>query len=162
MKKKIECLLAILLYQSIAFTSLAVTPDERLKDPQLEAQARSISAELRCLVCQNQSIDDSDAGLAKDLRVLVRERLLAGDTPNEVQNHVVGLYGEYVLLKPKFGFHTTLLWIAPLALLIGAVMLASTLFRRKIEPSSEQSNTLIEPLSKIEENALDELKNLKT
>src|SRR5829696_9604231 len=90
--------------------ALAVQPDEVLKDPVLERRARDISAGLRCLVCQNQSIDDSDAPLAKDLRVLVRERLKAGDTNREVKNYLVQRYGEFVLLQPVFGLHTALLW----------------------------------------------------
>jgi len=93
----------------------AVQPDEVLKDPALEARARDISAGLRCLVCQNQSIDDSDAPLAKDLRLIVRERLKAGDDNEQVQAYVVGRYGEYVLLRPVFALHTLLLWLTPLA-----------------------------------------------
>lgn len=91
----------------------AVQPDEVLKDPVLEARARDISAGLRCLVCQNQSIDDSDAPLARDLRVIVRERLTAGDDDAQVQSYVVGRYGEYVLLRPVFALHTLLLWFTP-------------------------------------------------
>ena len=94
-------------------SALAVQPDEVLKDPVLERRARDISAGLRCLVCQNQSIDDSDAPLAKDLRVLVRDRLKAGDTDREVQGYVVQRYGEFVLLRPVFGAHTLLLWLTP-------------------------------------------------
>ena len=89
---------------------LAVTPDEVLEDPALEARARALSAELRCMVCQNQSIDDSDAPLAKDLRVLVRERLVAGDSDGEVIDYLVSRYGEFVLLKPRFAWHTLILW----------------------------------------------------
>jgi len=96
----------------------ALSPDEQLKDAALEARARELSAELRCLVCQNQSIDDSDAPLAKDLRHLVRERLVAGDSNTEVMNFLVQRYGDFVLLKPPFGWHTWLLWLAPALLLI--------------------------------------------
>ena len=95
--------------------AFAVQPDEVLKDPALETRARSLSAELRCLVCQNQSIDESDAPLARDLRILVRERLKAGDTDAEVQEFLVDRYGEFVLLKPVLGLHTLLLWLTPLA-----------------------------------------------
>ena len=105
----------------------AVGPDEILPDPVLEQRARDISAGLRCLVCQNQSIDDSDAELARDLRVLVRERLLAGDSDAEVEQYVVDRYGEYVLLNPRLGGHTLLLWLAgPVLLLLGlgALLLA--------------------------------------
>ena len=89
--------------------ALAVEPDEILKDPKLEERARAVSLNLRCLVCQNQSIDDSNAELAKDLRVLVRERLAKGDTNEEVTDYIVDRYGEYVLLKPRMGLHTMIL-----------------------------------------------------
>jgi len=99
----------------------AVEPEEILADPVLEARARDISAELRCLVCQNQSIDDSDAGLAKDLRVLVRERLVAGDSDAQVRFFLVERYGEFVLLKPTMSLANLLLWLtAPVVILIGA------------------------------------------
>ncbi|GEP09582.1 cytochrome c-type biogenesis protein [Methylobacterium gnaphalii] len=98
----------------------AVQPDEVLKNPALEARARHISEGLRCLVCQNQSIDDSDAPLAKDLRVIVRERLTAGDDDRQVVDYVVARYGEFVLLKPVLAWHTLLLWLTPLlAVLLG-------------------------------------------
>ena len=97
----------------------AVQPDEVLPDPALEHRAREISSGLRCLVCQNQSIDDSDAPLARDLRVLVRDRLKAGDSDAKVLDYVVGRYGEFVLLKPVLGPHTLLLWLTP-----GAILLA--------------------------------------
>ncbi|SDA09498.1 cytochrome c-type biogenesis protein CcmH [Methylobacterium sp. UNC378MF] len=98
----------------------AVQPDEVLKDPVLEHRAREISAELRCLVCQNQSIDDSDAPLAKDLRLIVRERLEKGDSDKAVLDYVVDRYGEFVLLRPVFALHTLLLWLTPvLAVLLG-------------------------------------------
>lgn len=95
----------------------ALSPNEILDDPVLEQRARDISAGLRCLVCQNQSIDDSDADLARDLRVIVRERLVAGDTDEEVRQYLVDRYGEYVLLNPRLGGHTLLLWVAAPALL---------------------------------------------
>ncbi|MEP5779221.1 MAG: cytochrome c-type biogenesis protein, partial [Hyphomicrobiales bacterium] len=97
--------------------ALAVNPDEVLSDPALEARARALSVNLRCLVCQNQSIDDSDAELAKDLRVLVRERLVAGDSDVAVIDYIVARYGEYVLLKPRLGAHTIVLWLSPFVLL---------------------------------------------
>ena len=99
---------------------LAVEPSEVLKDPALEARARALSAELRCLVCQNQSIDDSNAPLARDLRVLVRERLKAGDSDADVMTYIVARYGEFVLLRPPMAISTLLLWLAPLLLLLGA------------------------------------------
>ena len=103
-------------------TAGAVTPDEMLKDPALEARARHISEGLRCMVCQNQSIDDSEAPLARDLRLLVRERIAAGDSDKQVIDFLVSRYGEYVLLKPRFESQTWLLWLlTPFALLAGAL-----------------------------------------
>ena len=114
--------------------SMAVGPDEILSDPVLESRARDISAGLRCLVCQNQSIDDSDADLARDLRVLVRERLVAGDSNEEVEQFLVDRYGEFVLLNPRLGGHTLLLWIAaPVLLLVGLIALLFA--RRKVAVS---------------------------
>lgn len=91
----------------------AVEPEEVLDDPALEERAREISAELRCLVCQNQSIDDSDAPLAKDLRILVRERLTLGESNEEIYDYLISRYGEFVLLRPRIGWHTAALWAAP-------------------------------------------------
>ncbi|HWJ72138.1 MAG TPA: cytochrome c-type biogenesis protein [Kaistia sp.] len=111
--------------------AFAVQPDEVLPDPVLEARARSLSAELRCLICQSQSIDDSDATIARDLRILIRERLKAGDSDAAVKAFLVDRYGEYVLLRPTFAWHTLLLWAAaPLVLIIGAA-LSFGLFRRR-------------------------------
>ncbi|NEU10512.1 cytochrome c-type biogenesis protein CcmH [Methylobacterium sp. BTF04] len=107
--------LALVLALGPAGGASAVQPDEVLKDPVMEARARDISSGLRCLVCQNQSIDDSDAPLARDLRLIVRERLQAGDDNAQVQSYVVGRYGEYVLLRPVFALHTLLLWLTPIA-----------------------------------------------
>jgi cytochrome c-type biogenesis protein CcmH len=102
--------------------AVAVTPDEMLKDPALEARARQLSQELRCMVCQNQSIDDSEAPLAHDLRVLVRDRLTAGDSDSQVLDYLVSRYGEFVLLKPRFETSTLLLWgLPPLALISGLI-----------------------------------------
>jgi len=122
----------VALILALASPALAVQPDEILKDPALERRAREISAGLRCLVCQNQSIDDSDAPLAKDLRVLVRERLTAGESDDAVRDFVVRRYGEFVLLKPTFGPHTALLWLGPaLVLLTSATGIAFALRRRR-------------------------------
>jgi cytochrome c-type biogenesis protein CcmH len=119
---------ALALFSVSAF---AVQPDEILADPVLEARARTLSQGLRCMVCQNQSIDDSDAPLAKDLRVLVRERLQAGDSDNQVIEFLVTRYGEFVLLKPRVSWHTALLWFAPFAvILVGALGLLAFLRRR--------------------------------
>jgi cytochrome c-type biogenesis protein CcmH len=113
-------LLAFITLLCLALPVHAVRPDEMLADPKLEARARDISKELRCLVCRNQSIDDSDADLAHDLRVLVRQRLTAGDTNQQVIDYIVARYGDYVLLKPPFEVATWLLWGGPgLILLFG-------------------------------------------
>ena len=110
--------------------ALAIRPDEVLSDPKLEARARAIGSELRCLVCQNESIDDSDADLAHDLRVLVRQRLVAGDSDEQVKAYIVARYGNYVLLKPPFLAETYLLWIGPALLLIAAGAAAVLYYRR--------------------------------
>ena len=117
-------LAALALLCAAAMPALAVRPDEMLADPALEARARAISAELRCMVCQNQSIDDSDADLAHDLRVLVRERLVAGDADAQAIDFIVARYGEFVLLKPRFSVRNALLWGTPLIILLaGGVFL---------------------------------------
>lgn len=111
---------------------LAVQPDEILNDPALEARARNLSQELRCMVCQNQSIDDSEAPLARDLRILVRERLTKGDNDKQVIDYLVARYGEFVLLKPRFELHTLLLWgVPPVVLVGGAIALVMAARRRK-------------------------------
>jgi cytochrome c-type biogenesis protein CcmH len=125
-------LFALVLAFLSAGPSFAVQPDEVLDDPALEARARALSTGLRCLVCQNQSIDDSDAPLAKDLRVLVRERLKAGDSDAEIIDYVVARYGEFVLLKPRLSPHTWLLWFAtPLVLLAALAAIVLGYRRRK-------------------------------
>lgn len=145
-------LLAALVAPTIAF---AVTPDEILKDPALEARARDLSRELRCMVCQNQSIDDSEAPLAKDLRLLVRERLTEGDSDKQVLDFMVARYGEFVLLKPPFEWHTLLLWgVTPLMLVAGIGGLIVLARRRKtastepvaLSPAEQRRiATLVEP-----------------
>ena len=147
-------LIAALLFSGSAF---AVQPDEVLKDPALERRAREISAGLRCLVCQNQSIDDSDAQLAKDLRLLVRERLVAGDTDREVEAFLVQRYGEFVLLRPSFGTHTLLLWLTPaLVLVLGGVGVYVAL-RRRPQPAAaaldEEERKALENLLKRDQSA---------
>ena len=118
----------------------AVQPGEILADPKMEARARDISAELRCLVCQNQSIDDSDAALARDLRLLVRERLKAGDSDMQVRDYLVARYGDFILLKPPFKMETLLLWLTPFAVLLaGAAALLAFTRRRPVEPVVAQS-----------------------
>jgi cytochrome c-type biogenesis protein CcmH len=117
-----------------AVPSFAVQPDEMLADPALEARARELSRELRCMVCQNQSIDDSEAPLARDLRLLVRERLKAGDSDANVLEFLTARYGQFVLLRPRFGLDTALLWLAPAGvLLLGACGLIALLRRRRAE-----------------------------
>ena len=113
-----------------AFPAFAVNPDEVLADPALEARARALSSQLRCMVCQNQSIDDSNAELARDLRLLVRERLKDGDSDEAVINYVVSRYGEFVLLNPRLRGETLLLWGAPIVLFIAGAA-AMVLFVRK-------------------------------
>jgi len=141
---------ALLLALCLTTPVLALSPDEILPDPVLEQRARDISAGLRCLVCQNQSIDDSDADLARDLRVLVRERLVAGDSDEAVRQFLVDRYGEYVLLNPRLGGHTILLWIAAPVLLLAGLGTLLVLGRRK--------RVMEAGLSAEEQAALDELK----
>lgn len=119
---------------TLAGPALAVQPDEVLPDPALEHRARAISAGLRCLVCQNQSIDESDAPLARDLRLLVRDRLKAGASDADVRDYVVQRYGEFVLLQPVFALHTLALWLTPLLVLaLGALGLYRVLKVRRPE-----------------------------
>jgi cytochrome c-type biogenesis protein CcmH len=150
--KRLIILLTILL--SLTNTAYAVRPDEVLPDPVLEQRARDISAGLRCMVCQNQSIDASDAELARSLRLLVRERLVAGDSNDQVEQFLVDRYGEFVLLNPRLSIHTVLLWIAAPALLIFGLI--SLLFARK-----KHSGTSVSELTAEEQAALDELRSGK-
>jgi cytochrome c-type biogenesis protein CcmH len=123
---------AVLLVLFAVAPAFAVQPDEMLKDPALEARARTLSHELRCMVCQNQSIDDSEAPLARDLRLLVRERLTAGDSDRQVLDFLVARYGEFVLLKPRVEWRTALLWaVSPGVVIIGAVMIWFAARRRR-------------------------------
>jgi cytochrome c-type biogenesis protein CcmH len=125
-------LLALFIALAMNAPSFAVQPDEILKDPALEARARHLSSELRCLVCQNQSIDDSEAQLARDLRLLVRERLTQGDSDTQVLDFLVSRYGQFVLLRPRLEFQTILLWgLPPAALLAGMAGLLITARRRR-------------------------------
>jgi cytochrome c-type biogenesis protein CcmH len=124
-------ILTLALWVGSAGSAAAVEPDEVLADPALEARARALSEELRCMVCQNQSIDDSNAPLARDLRILLRERIAAGDSDGEVVDFLVARYGEFILLKPRFSGQTALLWIAAPATLIVGGIVAVFLFRRR-------------------------------
>ncbi|KQV63845.1 cytochrome c-type biogenesis protein [Rhizobium sp. Root1220] len=136
MMARLLIVIAVLL---AAAPSFAVNPDEVLADPKLEARARAISAELRCMVCQNQSIDDSNADLAKDLRLLVRERITDGDSDEQVVGYIVSRYGEFVLLKPRLESKTLLLWGAPLLLVVaGGISLAVFARRRAGRPTGSK------------------------
>ncbi|MGE3144649.1 MAG: cytochrome c-type biogenesis protein [Pseudorhodoplanes sp.] len=123
----------------ISGPAFAVQPDEILQDPALEARARALSRELRCMVCQNQSIDDSDAPLARDLRILVRERLSAGDSDRAVLDYLTARYGDFVLLKPRFAWHTALLWLLPALLLAAGIAVVALAARRAARRRSEQA-----------------------
>ena len=124
-----------------ALPAHAVEPDEVLQDPALETRAREISEGLRCLVCQNQSIDDSGAPLAKDLRLLVRERLKAGDSNQQIVDFIVARYGEFVLLNPRLSWHTALLWgLPPAILLLGLLAIVVVISRRRITLPAEAPN----------------------
>jgi len=150
-----RALVAVLALLWLAMPAFAVNPDEMLKDPALEARARTISEGLRCLVCQNESIDDSNADLAHEIRVLVRERLTAGDTDQQVVQYLVDRYGEYVLLKPVFAWHTLVLWVAaPTILVIGGIVLFIGSRRRRSMPVVGDA-----PLTPDEQKALDELQS---
>ena len=141
-------LFAILAFLVAVSPALALTPDEQLKDPALEARARVISAQLRCLVCQNQSIDDSEAPLAQDLRTLVREQLTAGKSDTQVLDYIVARYGQFVLLKPRLEPETLILWGTPFAVLLIAG--AAMILRRKRAQVAPET-----PLSDDEKHALE-------
>lgn len=137
---RIGVLIGVLIVNVTA--AIAVTPDEMLRDPALEKRAREISAELRCLVCQNQSIDGSDAPLAADLRRLVRERLEAKDSNQQVLDYIVARYGEFVLLKPPFKPSTLILWFSPVAVLLGGILLARRASRQAVPAEGEGNSDL--------------------
>ncbi|MGV6810685.1 MAG: cytochrome c-type biogenesis protein [Brevirhabdus sp.] len=149
MLKRLILVLALML--PVAQPGFAVQPDEILDDAELEARARELSKDLRCLVCRNENIDDSNATLARDLRLLVRERLVAGDTDEEAKSYIVERYGEYVLLNPPKTGSTVLLWIAgPLMFLVGAGVALGYLRRRSSAAGPDA-------LSSEEQARLDEL-----
>lgn len=137
MKLKNLFLALAILGAMMSTPALAVTPQERLEDPVLEARAREISAILRCLVCQNQSIDDSNAGLARDLRLIVRERLVAGNSDDQVISYIVDRYGDYVLLKPPVKSNTYALWGAPIAIGLLGIWFFASVFRRQDKTGDE-------------------------
>jgi len=134
---------------ALSLPAFAVEPDEILKDPVLEAKARQLSGILRCLVCQNQSIDDSDAPLARDLRILIREHLVKGETDAEIVGYVTQRYGDFVLLKPRFDASTLLLWLTPFVVLLIGI---AALWRRKARSTAPE-----EPLSEAEKCELNRM-----
>jgi cytochrome c-type biogenesis protein CcmH len=141
--------LYLVLFLGFSGAALAVQPDEVLADKALEARARALSTELRCLVCQNQSIDDSNAPLARDLRLIVREKLVAGESEDAILAFLVARYGEFVLLKPRFTMATALLWLGPfLVLLSGGIGIVLVARRRRVAENSA-------PLSADEQARLD-------
>src|ERR1700716_3213736 len=142
MKPILACVLAIAVMMGWS-AARAVQPDEIMSDPAMETRARDLSRELRCMVCQNQSIDDSEAPLARDLRLLVRERIAAGDSDAKVMDFLVARYGEFVLLKPRFKIHTLVLWLLPpLALLGGGLALWAHDRRRARLAAAENASAL--------------------
>ncbi len=147
--------IALALIAGVSFETsgaLAVQPDEVLSDTALEKRARALSAQLRCLVCQNQSIDDSDAPLARDLRVLVRDRLKAGESDAAVFDYIVARYGDFVLLNPPFKISTLLLWASPVLLLLAGIGLARSATRGQRRAGNETA-----PLSRAEQKRFDDL-----
>lgn len=143
--------LALFLLLAIAPQARAVNPDEMLPDPALEARARGITKGLRCLVCQNESIDDSNADLARDLRILVRQRLTAGDTDEQATEYVHQRYGDFVLLKPPVRPGTYLLWFGPVIVLVAGGALSMIALRRRTQTSAPV------PLTETERQRLAEL-----
>ena len=155
MKPILACVFALALVAGSS-AAYAVQPDEIMSDPAKEARARDLSRELRCMVCQNQSIDDSEAPLARDLRLLVRERIAAGDSDAQVLDFLVARYGEFVLLKPRLEPHTYLLWLLPpLALAGGGVALWMHNRRRTRSAAAEDQS--LRQLTAEEEARLEQL-----
>jgi cytochrome c-type biogenesis protein CcmH len=156
MRKLIATLAVLLLAVLAAPAAHAVQPDEIMADPAKEARARDLSRELRCMVCQNQSIDDSDAPLARDLRLLVRERIASGDSDGQVIDFLVARYGEFVLLKPRLTPHTLLLWLLPPLALVGGGLALWVFSRRRAQSSGSADPSLLK-LSEEEEARLERL-----
>jgi cytochrome c-type biogenesis protein CcmH len=151
-----RALLAVAMMAVMASTAHAVLPDEVMSDPAKESRARDLSRELRCMVCQNQSIDDSEAPLARDLRILVRERIAAGDTDAQVIDFLVARYGEFVLLKPRLNSHTWPLWfLMPLALTAGGIALWMQARRRDRAGTEQDAEAL--SLTPDEQARIDQL-----
>jgi cytochrome c-type biogenesis protein CcmH len=154
--KVARAIAAFFLALTLSLPAGAVEPGERLADPAQELRARALSAELRCLVCQNQSIDDSNAPLAKDLRVLVREQIKAGKSDGEVMGYIVARYGDFVLLRPRVTLQTALLWLTPL-LILSAVGYGLWRRRSVIAPRED-----VAPLTADEQRRLDEIMRAKS
>jgi cytochrome c-type biogenesis protein CcmH len=148
--------LLLLLLLLLAGPALAVQPDERLADPELEARARALSREPRCVVCQNESIDDSNAPLARDMRLLLRERLVAGDSNAEAQQFLVARYGDFVLLRPPLRADTWLLWFGPAGVLLAGIAITALALRRRATgpppaPLSPEEQARLDALLREEE-----------
>lgn len=158
-------LLGVLLLLSTMWVSPshAVNPEEIMADPEMEANARAVSRHLRCVVCQNQSIDDSDADLARDMRVLVRDRIMAGDTNREVLDYMVSRYGNYVLLKPPFEASTYVLWIGPgVIFLLGLIAVGVFMYQRRpqvVPLDGKNRNGKVSGLTDEERKKLNKLMN---
>jgi cytochrome c-type biogenesis protein CcmH len=139
MKSIRAILLSLACFACLANSAYAVQPDEIMADPVKESRARDLSRELRCMVCQNQSIDDSEAPLARDLRLLVRERIAAGDSDGQVMDFLVARYGEFVLLKPRLKSHTLLLWLLPPLALVGGGIALWAHNRRRTKAGGDET-----------------------
>lgn len=146
-------LVAVLAALTIASSALAADPSEMLKDPAQEKRAQALGKELRCLVCQSESIEDSNADLAKDLRIIVREHIAAGESDAQVKTYVVARYGDYVLLNPPFKATTLVLWGGPFALLLAGLAAVALFYRRRQTSAPAQPA----PLSPEEKRRLDAL-----
>jgi len=152
-RNRVRKLIAISFVLMAAFAApaaYAVQPDEIMPDPAKEARARDLSRELRCMVCQNQSIDDSDAPLARDLRLLVRERIATGDSDGQVIDFLVARYGEFVLLKPRLNAHTLVLWLLPPLVLAGGGFALWTHSRRRSRSAAAEDQSLVKLTSEEE------------
>jgi cytochrome c-type biogenesis protein CcmH len=154
--KQIRACVFVMILLMGSSTAYAVQPDEIMSDPVKELRARNLSRELRCMVCQNQSIDDSDAPLARDLRLLVRERIAAGDSDAQVVDFLVARYGEFVLLKPRLERHTLLLWLLPPLALAGGGLVLWIYGRRRSKSAAAQDQSPLK-LTAEEEARLERL-----
>ena len=159
--RKLIAILFALMTALAAPAALAVQPDEVMSDPARESRARELSRELRCMVCQNQSIDDSDAPLARDLRLLVRERIASGDSDSQVIDFLVARYGEFVLLKPRFNSRTLLLWLLPPLALAGGGLALWVNMRRRSGAGAREDESLLK-LTADEEARLERLLDAET